>query len=112
MNNNDFGEYFEHRATIRRATPYRLSDIDLLADGPSLSSEIARAHAERLAAETERWCWKAVARGVGNRVWRSDSEPVNDDRGFRIVHRFAILAPGQCAPGSGMVFGPFSKEDK
>lgn len=61
-------------------------------------------HAEWLNHITEQWCWKAIAQGVGNRVWRSD--PVYEN--FRITYSFQILKPDECAPGSGIVIGPFS----
>ena len=73
----------------------------------SLGAEQAKVHARRLQAETDRWCWKAIAQGVGNRVWRSN--PILNEDNFVTTYQFAILRPGEAAPGSGLVFGPFSK---
>lgn len=82
---------------------YDLADI---VDMP-LPLDPARHAAERLVAVTESWCWKAIARGVGNRVWRSD--PIYEPWPSTVVtHQFQILAPGEMPPGSGLVFGPFS----
>jgi hypothetical protein len=69
---------------------------------------VVRAHADRLAAATEAMCWKAMAQGVGNRVWRSHglAEPWPSTV---VNYQFAILKPGDPVPGSGVVFGPFSK---
>jgi hypothetical protein len=72
----------------------------------SLASDQAKVHAERLQAETDRWCWKAIAQGVGNRVWRSD--PVVNDGTFVVTYQFMILKPGMHPPGAGVIFGPFS----
>ena len=66
--------------------------------------ERVKRHIEWLTQLTERWCWKAIAQGVGNRVWRSD--PVYED--FKVTYHFQILKPGECAPGSGVIIGPFS----
>lgn len=56
--------------------------------------------ADELDAETERWLWKALAKGTGYRVWRSD--PMFE--GDQIKHAFAILAPDDDMPGEGTVF--------
>ncbi|CAM5513713.1 hypothetical protein [Sphingobium scionense] len=72
----------------------------------ALAAEQAKDHEERLQAETDRWCWKAIAQGVGNRVWRSD--PVVDDGTFVATYQFMILKPGMHPPGAGVIFGPFS----
>lgn len=61
----------------------------------------------RIEEETERWCWKALAQGVGNRVWRSELQPMEwPSYGYRC--NFAILKPGEYPPDSGVVIGPFS----
>lgn len=73
----------------------------------SFFSEHAKVHAERLQAETDRWCWKAIAQGVGNRVWRSN--PILHEDTFVTTYQFAILKPDEAAPGPGVVIGPFSK---
>lgn len=54
---------------------------------------------DELEAETERWLWKALAKGTGCRVWRSD--PIFE--GDQIKHVFAILEPGEQPPGEGTV---------
>lgn len=60
-----------------------------------------------LHAETERWIWKAIAQGVGNRVWRSN--PIHEPWPSTVTrYEFAILKPGEPCP-AGVVFGPFSK---
>lgn len=92
--------------TIEFTGQFDASD-DFLATMTNLADEQAKVHAARLQAETDRWCWKAIARGVGNRVWRSN--PIVDHDTFVMRYQFQILAPGQPAPGSGMVFGPFSQ---
>lgn len=69
-----------------------------------LPEKLSRDLLDELNAETERWIWKAMARGVGNRVWRSD--PMWE--GQTMKHAFAILEPDDPAPGAGMIFGPFS----
>lgn len=70
--------------------------------------ETAEHHVRQLVAVTERWCWKAIARGIGNRVWRSN--PITEEwPNMGASYQFQILAPGERAPGSGVVFGPFSK---
>lgn len=66
-------------------------------------------HVEQLNAETERWCWKAISQGEGNRVWRSAPEP-HETPDMGTTYYFAILKPGEPAPGKGVIFGPFSKE--
>lgn len=83
---------------------------DLMAEYSPMTSirdAAVRRHAESLYAETERWIWKAIAQGVGNRVWRSN--PIQDPRHIAVTHyQFAILKPGEPSP-AGVVFGPFSK---
>ncbi len=59
---------------------------------------------KQLEEETTEWLWKALSRGVGYRVWRSDPKYIRNDGGIEIQHRFAIIAPGQQAPGPGMLF--------
>lgn len=74
-------------------------------------TEITKRVFDSVNAETERWCWKALAQGVGNRVWRSEPKHVGDSiGGYRIVHNFQILTPGEGVPGAGVVFGPFGPE--
>jgi hypothetical protein len=75
----------------------------------SLRDDILNHTAARIAAETDRWCWKAIARGVGWRVWRSEARMEADATGHRIVHDFQLLPPDHPAPGTGMIFGPFSQ---
>lgn len=70
-----------------------------------LMQQFMQCAAETLGAETERWCWRAIGKGVGWRVWRS--EPRWED--FHIIHQFALLPPGASPPGSGTIYGPFSK---
>lgn len=84
---------------------FQVSD-EFLSAMSSIADEQAKVHAQRLHAETERWMWKAIAQGVGNRVWRSDPE-FNEDT-FAVTYKFMILAPGQHPPASGLIFGPFS----
>lgn len=73
----------------------------------SLRNAGLQQNANALLAETERWIWKAIAQGVGNRVWRSN--PIQDPRSVAVTHyQFAILKPGEPSP-AGVVFGPFSK---
>lgn len=62
---------------------------------------------EQILATTEAWCCKAAARGPGYRLHRSPVrfEPVAD--GHRATADFQILAPGQSAPATGFVFGPW-----
>jgi hypothetical protein len=72
-----------------------------------LRHEAAQLRADRLNAQTERMIWKAIAKGVGNRVWRSN--PISDEDGFVVRYQFAILGPDENAPGAGVVFGPFSE---
>ncbi|MFZ5704955.1 MAG: hypothetical protein ACOY5R_06770 [Pseudomonadota bacterium] len=76
-----------------------------------LSREFAAAAVAKLNAETERWCWKAIAKGVGWRVWRSDATPELDANGHRMTYQFQLLPPGHAAPASGWIFGPFSQAD-
>ncbi|WP_313326247.1 hypothetical protein [Sphingobium yanoikuyae] len=72
----------------------------------ALGAEHAKVHAECLQAETDRWCWKAIAQGVRNRVWRSD--PVVNDETFAVTYQFMILTPGMHPPAKGIIFGLFS----
>lgn len=67
----------------------------------------ARFAAEKIAAETEDWCAKAASKGEGFRLFRSDARREYDADGHRIVHDFQILAPGEHAPASGVVYGPW-----
>lgn len=62
---------------------------------------------EQILAATETWCRKAAERGPGYRLYRSPArfEPVAD--GHRVTADFQILAPGQSAPATGFVFGPW-----
>lgn len=70
-------------------------------------TDLATLATERLNAETERWIWKAIAQGVGNRVWRSN--PIADPWPSTVTrYQFAILGPDDLAPGAGVVFGPLS----
>jgi hypothetical protein len=73
-----------------------------------ITCEAALHAARKLLAEEERWIWKAMAEGVGNRVWRSHAlaEPWP---GTSVSYRFKVLRPGDSVPGAGIVFGPFSK---
>lgn len=83
--------------------------LDDIPDGPFMDplADLIRAHADRLAAETERWIWKAIAQGIGNRVWRSDPEPMQWPS-FGMLYRFQILKPGEPPPGTGIIYGPLS----
>ena len=72
----------------------------ILIDG----TDLIRAQSDFLAAEVERWLWKALAQGVGNRVWRSDPELQSG----AVIYRFAILKPGDPPPGTGIIYGPMS----
>lgn len=67
--------------------------------------ELIRRAVDSLMAETERWCWRAIAKGVGWRVWRSECRWED----YHMIHEFALLPPGASPPGSGTVYGPFSK---
>lgn len=73
-----------------------------------LLTNLVRAHADQLAAETERWIWKAIAQGIGNRVWRSEPEP-QPWPSTVTIYRFAILKPGDPPPGVGIIYGPLSQ---
>ena len=68
------------------------------------------ATAERVArihAETEKWCARAAAMGQGYRLFRSDPRLESDVTGHRAIVDFQILEPGQGAPASGTIFGPW-----
>lgn len=71
------------------STPLPATSVD-----PAMAALI-----DELDEETERWLWKALAKGTGYRVWRSD--PMFE--GDQVSHAFAILAPGEQAPGEGTV---------
>lgn len=71
----------------------------------SRNLHVSPSQAEWVMKITEQYCWRAIAQGVGNRVWRSDPFLVD----FNVTYSFQILRPGEPAPGSGIVFGPFSK---
>ena len=74
-----------------------------------LRDELIQHQVEWLNAQTEAICWKAIAKGVGYRVWRSN--PIYEPWPSTVVTwKFAILAPGEHAPGAGVVFGPFSSD--
>jgi len=74
----------------------------------SFADDQAVHRSEQLQAETDRWIWKAIAQGVGNRVWRSNA--LTDPwPSTTIRYQFAVLRPGEPAPGAGVVLGPFSK---
>lgn len=78
---------------------------------PTLAEQLTQLTVDRIAAETDRWCWKAIAAGVGWRVWRSEGR-IEGDPGtlnYRHVHEFQLLPPGAPPPASGTIFGPFSK---
>jgi hypothetical protein len=77
---------------------------------PDMVTELLRTHAELIAKETERWLWKAIAQGVGNRVWRSEPEPMPRPE-YGWTYRFAVLKPGELPPGVGVIYGPISGGD-
>jgi len=88
---------------------YEFTDAEITRAVPKLdlSNEALRFSIERLNAETERWIWKAMAQGIGNRVWRSN--PLPEPWPSTVTrYQFAIVAPGESPPGAGMFFGPFS----
>lgn len=66
--------------------------------------------AEQMAALTEQLCRQAASKGEGFRVFISSPEPENDVRGFRYRFDTKILAPGEPAPGSGIVYGPWPSD--
>lgn len=57
---------------------------------------------EALNRETERWVRKAIEKGPGWNVWRSNAETKYGDP-FVIVHKFALLPPGLIAAPAGVV---------
>lgn len=71
--------------------------------------DFIRTHGVWLAIETERWIWKAIAQGVGNRVWRS--RPLaRDDPPMTVFYDFKIIKPGDELPDvEGFIMGPFSQ---
>ncbi len=79
--------------------------------GPmDLARDFYAAHMEWLSIETERWIWKAIAQGVGNRLWRS--HPLT--QGYppvKIHYHFVILKPGDDLPAAGYIMGPFSQPE-
>jgi hypothetical protein len=60
-------------------------------------------HNAKLAAETERWAKKALEKGPGWNVWRSNPITSGGDA-FFIVYHFSLLAAGDTAPGAGVIF--------
>lgn len=71
----------------------------------SFASRIVRG----ISAETERRCAEAAARGGGYRLFRSEPRYKHDATGYRMIVDFQILEPGEGAPGSGVVFGPWPR---
>lgn len=87
-------------------SPYAIDHTHLLSIGTLLRDEAVKVAMERLAAETERWCQKAMDRGIGNRVWRSN--PIAEPWPSTVTrYQFRILAQGEGPPGSGLVYGPW-----
>lgn len=66
--------------------------------------------AEQMAALTEQLCRRAASKGEGYRVFISNPEPENDVRGFRYRFDTKILEPGEPAPGSGLIYGPWPSD--
>lgn len=61
---------------------------------------------KQVADATERWVRKAIEKGPGWSVWRSNPRPKGDEIGdiFVIVYDFALIEPGAPAPGAGVLF--------
>lgn len=67
--------------------------------------ELAVCAADQIMKMTERWCWRAIAQGIGNRLWRSPVKIIDE----QMVVEFKILGPNDHPPGSGIIHGPWSK---
>lgn len=79
---------------------YRTAHQSLVAVKTPFLEEMER----ELEEETGQWLIRAQEMGLGHRVWRSDAEFQRQGDALQVLHRFAILAPGQTAPGPGMMF--------
>lgn len=87
---------------------FTLSLDDMLGHARALQPQDATADAVRkIHAATEDWCAKAAARGEGFRLFRSDTRFERSAEGYVATVDFQILAPGEGAPASGHVFGPW-----
>jgi len=75
--------------------------------------DIERRAMEQISQEVEAACKKAIAKGEGWRVWRSDIEARRDQRtmGHALHYQILLLEPGAQAPGSGMIYGPWPECD-
>jgi len=76
-------------------SPFRLSETSDLPPTYRASPFDQFAHLNRLlAAETERWIRKALERGPGWNVWRSDALCGDDGDPFIIKHEFQLVPAG------------------
>lgn len=75
-------------------------------DALSFGIQQAAHIAKRLAAETERWVMKAIERGPGWTVWRSD--PTYEIGAIK--HDFMLVPPGGGHPRGGVRLAPKSAE--
>ncbi len=91
-----------------------LFNIEALRACPDFTNDLQRDQArvmnDRLNAETERWIRKALERGPGWGVWRSEARCKGEGTGdgtydpFIIVHDFALVPPGAGGLGRGLMF--------
>lgn len=63
--------------------------------------------ARSMVRKTEEWCAIAAAKGDGYRLFRSDLQYINSVQGYFVTADFQILAPGEGAPGTGLIYGPW-----
>ena len=83
-----------------------LSGIRDYCEEPALGK--AHVLANKIAAVTEDWCIKAAGRGAGYRLWRSEIQYRDSIKeGYRLNVDFQVLSPGEVAPGSGTIYGPW-----
>jgi hypothetical protein len=96
-------------ASIGREFRFNIEDIEDIDDlAKTVNPLDAATEAQnRIHAVTENWCARAAAKGEGYRLFRSRARYEYDAAGYRAVFDFQILAPGEGAPATGDVFGPW-----
>lgn len=91
------------RADIFPHSPVLPGEIDTLLVKRTPTFDVNKHMIDKIAAETERWVRKAIEKGAGWNVWRSNPRTKDGDV-FIIVHDFALVPPGAAAPGAGWLF--------
>lgn len=78
-------------------------DLTILSALGQAKRAAADLHTTTINIVTERWLKKLLGQGPGWKLWRSHPQPQEEDP-FIIRYGFALVPPGEDAPGAGILF--------